>query len=126
MFCTGCGRQLDEDACFCPACGTATSRNQQAAHAPAPGRRLVRPMREKSIGGVCAGFANYLDVDIALMRVVWLCTAIFTGIGFVAYFVCWIVIPRDYGTESVAAPSPAPATAPPHAEPAGHPSPSGS
>jgi len=67
------------------------------------GRRLVRPMYEKSIAGVCAGFARYLEVDITLMRIIWLCAAIFTGVGFIAYLVAWIVMPKDYG------PAPAPA-----------------
>lgn len=55
-------------------------------------------MNQKSVAGVCAGFANYLDVDVVLVRIVWLCAAIFTGVGFIAYVVCWIVMPKDYGT----------------------------
>ncbi len=53
-------------------------------------------MREKTIGGVCAGFARYLDVDVTLMRIIWLCVAVFTGIGFIAYVICWIVMPEDW------------------------------
>jgi phage shock protein PspC (stress-responsive transcriptional regulator) len=41
------------------------------------------------------------------MRIVWLCAAIFTGgIGFVAYLVCWMIMPKDYGPP-VGEPAPA-------------------
>jgi phage shock protein PspC (stress-responsive transcriptional regulator) len=55
-------------------------------------------MNKKAISGVCAGFANYLGVDVVLVRVVWLCGALLTGIGFIAYLVCWIVMPKDFGS----------------------------
>ena len=77
-------------------------------------------MYQKSIGGVCAGFANYLDVDVTLMRLIWLCTAIFTGVGFIVYFVCWIVIPKDWTIgmpQQQATPAPAASTPPPDAQP---------
>jgi len=52
-------------------------------------------MREKKIAGVCAGFAHYFGVDVTLMRILWLIFALFTGIGFVAYIIAWIAMPRD-------------------------------
>jgi phage shock protein C len=54
-------------------------------------------MWEKKIAGVCAGFARYFGMDVTLMRVLWLLLAFFTGVGFVAYIVAWICMPRDYG-----------------------------
>jgi len=59
----------------------------------------VRPIREKKIAGVCAGFARYFDVDVSLMRVLWLAMAIISGgLGFFVYLAAWIVIPADHGT----------------------------
>lgn len=84
----------------------------------------MRPMYQKRIAGVCAGFANYLEVDITLMRILWLCVAIFTGVGFIAYIVCWIVMPKDYGPAPAAAPQPQQqpaASAPPAQQPATNP-----
>lgn len=98
MYCTGCGHTLGENDKFCSQCGKSTGKE-----APRPtftsvsGKRLVRRMDQKSIAGVCAGFADYLEVDLTLMRVIWLCAAIFTGVGFIAYLVCWIVMPKEYG-----------------------------
>jgi phage shock protein PspC (stress-responsive transcriptional regulator) len=77
-------------------------------------------MYQKSIGGVCAAFANYLDVDLALMRIIWLCTAIFTGVGFIVYLVCWIVIPADW-TAAIPQQQPVATAAPvPPPQPEGH------
>jgi phage shock protein PspC (stress-responsive transcriptional regulator) len=52
-------------------------------------------MHEKKIAGVCAGFARYLDVDPTLMRIIWLVVALTTGVGFIAYIIAWIAMPRD-------------------------------
>ncbi len=104
MYCTGCGDQLRDEGRFCPKCGRSTEpQTDRPSEGPVVGRRLVRPMNEKSIAGVCAGFARYLEVDLTLMRVVWLCAAIFTGVGFIAYLICWIVMPKDYDTATVSA-----------------------
>ncbi len=123
MFCTSCGNQLSEADRFCPECGTQTPKGaaEQPRPAPGPRRPLVRVMRGKMIGGVCAGFAQYLDMDITLVRVLWLCVALLLGAGFIAYLVCWIVMPRDDApTVSNPPPPPAPASgagsaAPPNA-----------
>ena len=61
-------------------------------------------MNRKTIAGVCGGFADYLGVDVVLVRIVWLCAAIFTGLGFIAYVICWIVMPKDYGPALVVEP----------------------
>lgn len=94
MFCTQCGYELADDHRFCPQCAMPTAT---VAPRPAgPPKRLVRPMREKVVGGVCAGFADYLNIELTLMRIIWLTVAVFTGVGFIAYVICWIVMPRDY------------------------------
>ena len=112
MYCTRCGFALEENHRFCPQCGKSARREAPGSSSE---KRLVRPMYQKSIAGVCAGFADYLDVDVTLMRIVWLCTAIFTGIGFIAYIVCWIVMPKDYGPAPVAQPTERPAASEPRA-----------
>ncbi len=92
MFCTGCGHPLGETDRFCSQCGRPTMAGATPAE---PRKRLVRPMDKKKIAGVCAGFADYLEVDLTLMRIIWLCAAIFTGVGFIAYLACWIVMPKQ-------------------------------
>jgi phage shock protein C len=62
-------------------------------------------MNQKRIGGVCAAFARYLDLDVTLVRVIWLASILFAGTGLLAYIVCWIVLPKDYGTNAMTATS---------------------
>jgi phage shock protein PspC (stress-responsive transcriptional regulator) len=53
--------------------------------------------RNKKIAGVCAGLARYLDVDVTMVRVLWLGIALCTGVGFLVYLAAWIVVPSDHG-----------------------------
>ena len=57
-------------------------------------KRLVRSTDDKVLGGVCAGVADYLGVDVTLVRVLTVVGAIF-GLGtlVVAYVVAWAVMP---------------------------------
>jgi len=64
--------------------------------------------RNGKIGGVCAGFARYLEVDIILIRVLWLAIAITTGVGFLAYVAAWLIMPSDRGLEMQMSVAPTP------------------
>lgn len=64
---------------------------------PNPRRSLMLDKRNKKIAGVCAGFARYLDVDVTLVRVLWLAIALVTGVGFIAYLAAWLIMPADNG-----------------------------
>ena len=91
MYCTKCGLELRGEDVYCSRCGISTGRGI-AAITP---RRLLLDKSNKKIAGVCAGFARYFEVDIILMRVLWLAISLCTGVGFIAYFVAWIVMPAD-------------------------------
>src|SRR5580704_76758 len=90
MYCTRCGGQNTDGSLYCTACGASLSTgapgvDQNAASGPgygassaappyqaaAPGKRLRRVMAEKKIAGVCAGFAEYFDMDVTLVRLIW-------------------------------------------------------
>jgi len=96
MYCTKCGFKLEDSDLFCAQCGKPTRPDSPPRAQPVP-KRLVRPMQQKKIAGVCAGFAVYMDVDVTLVRILWLLTAIFTGVGFIAYIIAWIAMPKEYG-----------------------------
>ena len=61
-------------------------------------KRLMRSGRDKKIAGVCAGVANYLDMDPTIVRVIWGVLAFGYGAGIVAYIILWIIAPvaSDY------------------------------
>lgn len=59
-------------------------------------QRLTRPTQHRMIAGVCAGLANYLGVDRALVRIAFV-LAFFLGFSasFWAYLVLWLVMPES-------------------------------
>src|SRR5229473_464680 len=91
MFCTQCGVEIEPQARYCSQCGKATG----AAVVRSASRRLERSMADKKIAGVCSGFAHYFDVDVTLMRIIWL-VLIFVppSIGVIAYLLAWLVMPK--------------------------------
>ncbi len=95
MYCTQCGFKLEDADSFCAKCGKPTRPDAPPRAEPAR-KRLVRLMHQKKIAGVCSGFADYFDLDVTLMRILWLVAALFTGVGFIAYIVAWIAMPKDY------------------------------
>src|SRR5262245_40885083 len=94
MFCTKCGIELKEQDKFCNECGTSTGRG-----APATPRadRLTRSVTDFKIAGVCGGFSRYFDVDVTLVRVIWVVLTLWPLplFGVISYIVCWIVMPKE-------------------------------
>ncbi len=58
-------------------------------------KQLFRNKQKASIGGVCAGLADYFDVDTTLVRALFLVALIGFGSGFLLYIILWIVIPEQ-------------------------------
>jgi len=89
MYCNQCGKQIQDDATFCPYCGRHVRVNGAQ-------RILQRPRENRRIAGVCAGLAEYLDLDVTLVRLLWAVISVMTGIfpGIIAYLVAWIVMPE--------------------------------
>ena len=64
--------------------------NAQNADGQTYQKRLYRDEQNKVLGGVCAGIANYLNLDPILVRVLWI---LLFGISFFAYLLLWIAVP---------------------------------
>jgi len=102
MYCTKCGVQLKDGANFCSDCGSPTASN---AYSVRPYPKLSRPREDRKIAGVCAGFAEYFDIDVTVVRVVWLIVALFGGGGILAYIIAWIIMPEEPEYVPVAPPA---------------------
>lgn len=57
-------------------------------------KKLYRSKKDRIVGGVCGGIAEYLDIDPTLVRLVW-AIAILSGVGLLAYIIAWIIIPEN-------------------------------
>ena len=88
MYCNYCGKLIQDDAAVCAYCGVRVGASLART-------RLVRPRLGRKVAGVCLGFAEYFDIDVSLVRVVWLITALMTCVGFIPYILAWIVMPEE-------------------------------
>lgn len=58
-------------------------------------KKLYRSSKNKMIGGVCSGIAEYFDVDPTLVRLGWVVGTFITGgAGVLAYIIAWIIVPE--------------------------------
>lgn len=89
MYCNYCGKQIPDDAQLCAYCG------KRVAGAAATRRRLTRVREGRKIAGVCQGVADYFDIDVTLVRILWVVVAFCGFLGVIAYIVAWIVMPEE-------------------------------
>jgi phage shock protein PspC (stress-responsive transcriptional regulator) len=54
------------------------------------------------LAGVAAGIADYLDVDVTIVRVAFVVSMFFGGAGIVAYLAGLLLIPEEGTDESIA------------------------
>ncbi|GAA4324280.1 PspC domain-containing protein [Mucilaginibacter gynuensis] len=57
-------------------------------------RKLFRDPDDHLIAGVCAGIANYFDIQSVWVRLLFAIATLFGGAGFIIYVILWIVVPR--------------------------------
>ena len=57
-------------------------------------KRLYRFTDNSKIAGVCEGFARYFDIDVVLVRLLFL-IFLFCATGLLVYLICWIVMPLN-------------------------------
>lgn len=60
------------------------------------GKKVLCKKREgRKIAGVCAGIADYFDIDPTVVRIVWAALALVWGAGAVLYLIAAIVMPTE-------------------------------
>lgn len=95
MICPNCQKDIADGSKFCYNCGARLSGDAPPppVYAAPPSKRLMRSSRDKKLGGVCAGLADYFDLDATIVRIVWLLAVFLGGTGVLAYLILWIVLP---------------------------------
>lgn len=61
-------------------------------------KRLFRDEENAVLGGVCAGIANYFNLDVVVIRIIFAVILLFGGFGIPLYIILWIAIPRAKNT----------------------------
>jgi phage shock protein PspC (stress-responsive transcriptional regulator) len=57
-------------------------------------KKLYRSVKDKVLGGVAGGLAEYFEVDPVIVRVLFVVSLFFHGVGFIAYIIIWLIIPE--------------------------------
>jgi phage shock protein C len=102
MVCPQCQREISIDSNYCNYCGA-------RQHSATTAKRLTRSSANSKIAGVCGGIAEYLNVDVTAVRLLWVVLSVLPGCifgGIIAYLAAWIIVPKDSGFASTAATAP--------------------
>lgn len=60
-------------------------------------KRLYRNEHNKAIAGVASGIADYMQVDITIVRLLFVLATIFlAGTGLLVYIIMWIIVPVNH------------------------------
>ena len=112
MICNSCQRNIADGSRFCYTCGARQAMTGAPDVASVTGgpKRLMRSSTDKKLGGVCAGLAEYFDMDPTLVRILWLLVVLCGGTGILLYIILWLVLPL--APPQVAAPPQAPPQTP--------------
>lgn len=59
-------------------------------------KRIYLSEKNRKLGGVCGGVGEYFDIDPTIVRIVWFLSIFPTsGLTLLAYFIAWIVMPKE-------------------------------
>jgi len=56
-------------------------------------KKLYLNKKDAKIPGVCAGVADYFDIDVTLIRVFWISSVLMMGFGLLPYIILALVVP---------------------------------
>ncbi|MFW6287534.1 MAG: PspC domain-containing protein, partial [bacterium] len=57
-------------------------------------KKIYRSRKDRMLGGVCGGIADYFNIDTTIVRLAAVLLLFAEGIGLILYIIAWIVIPE--------------------------------
>ena len=60
-------------------------------------KKQLRRSNDRMVAGVCAGIADYFDVDVTLVRIGYVLISMISAAfpGILVYIIAWIIMPED-------------------------------
>ncbi len=58
-------------------------------------KKLYKSRTDKKLCGVCAGVANFLNVDPTIVRLLWALAVLFAGGGVLLYIAAALIMPEE-------------------------------
>jgi len=102
--CPYCAEEIQDEAIKCRYCGSDLRVSSWTGWG---GKRLYRSQRDRKLAGICAGLADYLDIDPVLVRVLWVVFAFLSaGIAVLLYGVLIFIIPNQDELSRTTSPEP--------------------
>lgn len=63
-------------------------------------KKLQKSSKNRMLGGVCGGIAEYFDMDPTIVRIIAVILGMINGVGIIAYIICCIIVPKADGTNA--------------------------
>ncbi len=106
LYCPSCGAVNKEFAEFCAGCGeplakvrdrkVESEKAKQEKTSDGTEKKLYRSRTNKMVTGLSAGLAKYLDLDVDLVRILWLIAFVVSGgIVLVVYLIMAMTVPLE-------------------------------
>jgi len=92
VYCNVCGSAIPENAPLCSHCGVNAEELRKARRATS---NWARPQLGRRIGGVCMGIGRHFDLNVTILRIVWVLLFLFYGIGGILYLALWALMPNE-------------------------------
>src|SRR5260370_20412441 len=91
MTCVNCQKDIAAGSKFCYRCGAKQTETSASAPPPpaayASPKKFVRSTNDRKVAGVCAGVADYFDMDPTLVRILSALATLITCPHIIAYLV---------------------------------------
>jgi len=58
-------------------------------------KKLYRSEKDRMIGGVCGGLAEYFNIDSSIFRLIFVFVLLYGGSGLLVYLILWVVLPSS-------------------------------
>jgi phage shock protein PspC (stress-responsive transcriptional regulator) len=58
-------------------------------------KKLYRSTKDRIVFGVCGGLGKYFNIDPTIVRVIFVITIFFDGLGILVYIILAIVVPKE-------------------------------
>lgn len=57
-------------------------------------KKLTRSRTDRKLAGVCGGIAEFFDVDVTVIRILWVLATFLGGSGLLSYIICALLMPE--------------------------------
>ena len=58
-------------------------------------KKLYKSNKKRMIAGVCGGFAEFFNIDVTVVRLIFIALVVLKGVGLLGYLICALVMPSS-------------------------------